>query len=134
MTSGYSGTPLPKKLGIKSGTRLAARAIAALRNDRFGAAAPVPATDVHLFATKAHFREFAAAHALVPSSGRDLGAYDPMVKNKDNRVSLKPDRIKYWMSIGALPSEKVQALLDKHLKKAEEAASQAAAAPAPPPS
>jgi len=68
-----------------------------------------------------------------PNDGRtleDLGTYDPMVKNKENRVTLKPDRIKYWMSVGALPSEKVQAILDKHLKRIEEANAQAAAAPA----
>ncbi len=67
-----------------------------------------------------------------PNDGRtleDLGTFDPMVKNKENRVTLKADRVKYWMSVGALPSEKVQAILNKHLKKAEEAA--AAAPPAP---
>lgn len=66
-----------------------------------------------------------------PNDGRtleDLGTFDPMVKNKDNRVTLKADRVKYWMSVGALPSDKVQALLNKFLKKAEEAA---AAPPAP---
>ena len=60
-----------------------------------------------------------------PRDGRvleELGAYDPMVKNTDERVRLEPDRIKYWMSVGVLPSERVQALLNKHLKKAEEAA------------
>jgi small subunit ribosomal protein S16 len=65
-----------------------------------------------------------------PRDGRtleELGTYDPMVANKENRVTLKPDRVKYWMSVGALPTEKVQALLDKHLKRLEEAA---AAAPA----
>ena len=67
-----------------------------------------------------------------PRDGRaleDLGTYDPKVSNKENRVTLNAARIKYWMSVGALPSEKVQALLNKFLKKAEEAA----AAPAPEP-
>ncbi len=69
-----------------------------------------------------------------PSDGRvleDLGTYDPMVTIKENRVTLVPDRIKYWMSVGALPSEKAAALIKKFLKKAEEAA---AAPAAPPPS
>jgi len=68
-----------------------------------------------------------------PTDGRtleDLGTYDPIVKVKDNRVTLKADRVKYWMSVGALPSDKVRALLEKHLKRAEEGAAQAAAAPA----
>lgn len=60
-----------------------------------------------------------------PRDGRaleDLGTYDPKVTVKENRVTLKPDRIKYWMSVGALPSEKVHALLAKFLKKFEDAA------------
>jgi small subunit ribosomal protein S16 len=64
-----------------------------------------------------------------PRDGRvleDLGSYDPMVKNTDERVRLKPDRVKYWMSVGALPTEKVAVLLKKYLSRAE-----AAAAPPP---
>jgi small subunit ribosomal protein S16 len=71
-----------------------------------------------------------------PRNGRsleELGTYDPMVTNKDNRVTLKADRVRYWMSVGALPSEKVAVMLNKYLKKAEEAAAQQAAAPAPEP-
>lgn len=56
----------------------------------------------------------------------ELGTYDPMMKNKEGRISLKPDRIKYWQSVGALPSEKVQVILNKYLKKAEEGAAAAA--------
>ena len=70
-----------------------------------------------------------------PRDGRtleDLGTYDPMVKNKDNRVTLKADRVKYWMGVGAQPSEKVQAILTKHLERLSAAAAQAAA-PAPEP-
>ena len=66
-----------------------------------------------------------------PRDGRtleELGTYDPMVTNKENRITLKADRIKYWMSVGALPTEKVQAILNKYLKRFEEAAAQAAAA------
>ena len=41
-----------------------------------------------------------------PRDGRileELGSYDPMVKNTDERVRLKPDRVKYWVSVGAQP-------------------------------
>jgi small subunit ribosomal protein S16 len=68
-----------------------------------------------------------------PRDGRileELGSYDPMVPNTDERVRLSPDRIKYWMSVGALPSEKVGVLLKKYMKKFEEQQAQAAAAPA----
>src|SRR5260370_38558902 len=48
-----------------------------------------------------------------PRDGRtieELGTYDPMVKETDARVTLKPDRIKYWISVGAQPSERVAVL------------------------
>src|SRR5437867_395269 len=69
-----------------------------------------------------------------PRDGRiieELGSYDPMVKNTDDRVRLKPERVKYWMSVGALPSERVATLLKKYMAKIEEQQKQAAAAPAP---
>jgi small subunit ribosomal protein S16 len=68
-----------------------------------------------------------------PRDGRvieELGSYDPMVPNTDERVRLRPDRIRYWMSVGALPSEKVGVLLRKYMKKFEE--QQAAPPPAGP--
>jgi small subunit ribosomal protein S16 len=67
-----------------------------------------------------------------PRDGRileELGSYDPMVKNTDERVRLKPDRIKYWVSVGAQPSENVAVLMRKYMAKFE----QQAAAPAAPP-
>ena len=70
-----------------------------------------------------------------PRDGRiieELGSYDPQVKNTDERVQLKPDRIKYWMSVGALPSEKVQVFLKKYMKKFEQQAAEAAAPAATP--
>ena len=45
-----------------------------------------------------------------------------MVKNTDDRVKLRPDRIKYWMSVGAKPSENVAVLLKKYMAKFEEQA------------
>ncbi|HKB35609.1 MAG TPA: 30S ribosomal protein S16 [Gemmataceae bacterium] len=67
-----------------------------------------------------------------PRDGRiieELGSYDPMVPNTDDRVRLKPSRIKYWMGVGALPSEKVAVLLKKYMKKWEELEAQQAAPP-----
>ena len=37
----------------------------------------------------------------------ELGTYDPVKKRK----ALKPDRIKYWLSVGAQPSDTVHNLL-----------------------
>ena len=77
-----------------------------------------------------------------PRDGRiieELGSYDPLVKNTDERVRLKPERIKYWLGVGAKPSEKVAVLFKKYMGKFEEPAAppapavQPAAAPAPAP-
>ena len=69
-----------------------------------------------------------------PRDGRvieELGTYDPLVRNVDETTTLKPDRIKYWISVGAKPSENVAIFIKKYLKKWEEKAKEAAAAPAP---
>lgn len=73
-----------------------------------------------------------AIDARQPRDGRiieELGSYDPMIKNTDERVKLKPDRVKYWMGVGAKPSENVAVFIRKYLKKFEEQA--AAPPPAP---
>ncbi|MBV8487521.1 MAG: 30S ribosomal protein S16, partial [Planctomycetaceae bacterium] len=84
-----------------------------------------------------------------PRDGRtieELGHYDPMSSNPETQTVLNVDRIRYWLGVGAQPSEKVQALLRQHgvkkpapgepwqLPKAEAApvASTAAAAPVAP--
>ena len=67
-----------------------------------------------------------------PRDGRiieELGSYDPMIKNTDDRVKLRAARVKYWMSVGAQPSENVAELLKKYLSKAEQQEAEAAAAP-----
>lgn len=51
-----------------------------------------------------------------PRNGRaieELGHYDPMVRDKSQRVSLDMERVKHWISVGAQPSEKVAALIKK---------------------
>ena len=44
----------------------------------------------------------------------ELGYYDPMVKETDARAVLKAERIDYWLSVGAQPSEKVGVLIKKY--------------------
>ena len=54
--------------------------------------------------------------ARTPRDGRsieELGHYDPMVRNTEARTVLNVNRIRYWLSVGAQPSEKVQALLNR---------------------
>ena len=85
-----------------------------------------------------HFFRIVAIDARQPRDGRvieELGTYDPQVKNTDERVMLLPKRIKYWMSVGALPSDNVSIFIKKYMEKWEqkeqEAAAAASAAPAP---
>jgi len=49
-----------------------------------------------------------------PRDGRsieELGHYDPMSRNNETQTVLNADRIRYWLSVGAQPSQKVAALL-----------------------
>ncbi len=67
-----------------------------------------------------------------PRDGRvieELGTYDPLVPNVDETTTLKPDRIKYWLGVGAKPSERCAVLFKKYMTKWEEKQAQAAAAP-----
>ncbi len=70
-----------------------------------------------------------------------LGHYDPMVKETDARAVLNNERIDYWLSVGAQPSEKVGVLIKKygsngtHLTQQQEALERLASSKptAPPP-
>ena len=43
----------------------------------------------------------------------ELGTYDPMIADKSQRVKLDMERVEYWISVGAQPTEKVAVLLKK---------------------
>jgi len=43
----------------------------------------------------------------------ELGHYDPVNRDSDQQVSLKQERIEYWLSVGAQPSETVHSILRK---------------------
>jgi small subunit ribosomal protein S16 len=52
-----------------------------------------------------------------PRDGRvleQLGTYDPLVPETDARAVLNGERIAYWLSVGAQPSDKVQVLIKKY--------------------
>jgi small subunit ribosomal protein S16 len=76
------------------------------------------------------FYRICAIDKRAPRDGKvleELGIYDPMVADTDARVRLKSERVDYWLSVGALPSEKVAILIKKygtngtHVAKAEAA-------------
>jgi small subunit ribosomal protein S16 len=50
-----------------------------------------------------------------PRNGRvieELGWFDPLVED-DKQLNFKADRVKYWLSVGAQPSDTVRTLLKR---------------------
>jgi small subunit ribosomal protein S16 len=43
----------------------------------------------------------------------ELGHYDPAQPDPAKAVSLQADRVRYWLSVGAQPSQTVRSLLRK---------------------
>ena len=65
-------------------------------------------------AKKKPFYRIVVADSESPRDGRfleKLGTYDPLKDPAE--VLLNPDRIKYWMEKGAIPSDTVKSLLKK---------------------
>ncbi len=65
------------------------------------------------------FYRICAMDARSPRDGKvieELGYYDPMVKETDARAVLNGERVAYWLSVGAQPSEKVRVLIKKYGK------------------
>lgn len=44
----------------------------------------------------------------------EVGSFDPMVIDESRQTTLKADRIQYWISVGAQPSDTVRRMLVKH--------------------
>ncbi len=113
---------------------------------------------------KRPYYKVVVSNSRAPRDGKyleQLGTYNPLLaKDDENRVRLIEDRVRYWLGVGAQPTERVARMLDKagikeravtnnpnkgepgqkakdrvedKAKKAEEAAEAAAAAAAPPP-
>lgn len=86
--------------------------------------------------THRHYFRIVAMDHRQPRDGRvieELGTYDPHKADKENRVTLTPDRIKYWLSVGAKPSEQCDVFFKKYMGKFEALAAEEkakAAAPA----
>jgi small subunit ribosomal protein S16 len=104
---------------------------------------------------KRPFYHIVIADARSPRDGRfieKLGTFNPLLaKDAENRVVLNTERAQYWLSHGALPTDRVERFLDaaglvkraarnnpkkgepgeKAKERAEEKAAKAAAANAP---
>lgn len=68
-------------------------------------------------AKKRPFFRIVVADSRMPRDGRfieKIGTYDPMLKSEDpKRVVLDVERVKHWISVGAVPSERVAKFLGK---------------------
>lgn len=67
--------------------------------------------------THKSFFRLSAMDSRKPRDGRvieELGWYDPHIKNEDEQTELNRERIEYWLSVGAQPSETVGNLLKKN--------------------
>jgi len=116
---------------------------------------------------KRPYYKIIVANSRAPRDGKYLeqvGTYNPLLAKDDaNRVRLVEDRVRYWLGVGAQPTDRVARMLDKagikeraatnnpqkaepgkkakdraeekaeKQREAEEAAAAAAAAPAPEP-
>lgn len=116
---------------------------------------------------KRPYYKVVVANSRAPRDGKYLeqvGTYNPLLaKDDENRVRLVEERVKYWLGVGAQPTDRVARMLDKagikeraatenptkgepgkkakeraedkaeKAREAEEAAAAAAAAPAPEP-
>jgi small subunit ribosomal protein S16 len=55
------------------------------------------------------------ANSTAPRDGKFIeiiGTYDPMLsKENPGRIKLKQDRVQYWLSVGAQPTERVAKLI-----------------------
>ena len=63
------------------------------------------------------FYRMVAANARAPRDGKFLeivGTYNPVANSDGSKeIRLKTDRLKYWLSVGAQPSDRVAWLLGK---------------------
>jgi small subunit ribosomal protein S16 len=80
-------------------------------------------------AHRPYFR-ICATDSRAPRDGRvieELGTYDPLIPETDARVELNGERLAYWLSVGAQPSDKVKVLIKKYGPKGTHLTQQAEA-------
>ena len=68
-------------------------------------------------AKKRPYYKIVVANATAPRDGKYLeqvGTYNPILaKDDENRVRLVEDRVRYWLGVGAQPTDRVARMLDK---------------------
>jgi small subunit ribosomal protein S16 len=67
------------------------------------------------------FYHLTVAEHTAPRDGRfieKVGTYDPF--DEDNKIKIKKDRAEYWLSVGAVPTERVSLFLNEIAAKGAE--------------
>ena len=68
-------------------------------------------------AKKRPYYKIVVANATAPRDGKYLeqvGTYNPVLPKEDeNRVRILEDRVRYWLGVGAQPTDRVARMLDK---------------------
>ena len=68
-------------------------------------------------AKKRPYYKIVVSNSRAPRDGKYLeqvGTYNPLLtKDDENRVRLVEDRVRYWLGVGAQPTDRVARLLDK---------------------
>ena len=66
---------------------------------------------------KRPYYKVVVANSRAPRDGKYLeqvGTYNPLLaKDDENRVRLVEDRVRYWLGVGAQPTDRVARMLDK---------------------
>lgn len=66
---------------------------------------------------KRPYYKIVIANSRAPRDGKYLeqvGTYNPLLaKDDENRVRLIEDRVRYWLGVGAQPSDRIARMLDK---------------------
>lgn len=66
---------------------------------------------------KRPYYKVVVANSRAPRDGKYLeqvGTYNPLLaKDDENRVRLTEDRVRYWIGVGAQPTDRVARMLDK---------------------
>jgi small subunit ribosomal protein S16 len=71
-------------------------------------------------AKKRPFYHIVATDSRNPRDGRyieRLGYFNPIATGREQRLSLQQERVDYWLSQGAQPSERVAGLIKETLNK-----------------
>ena len=76
-------------------------------------------------AKKRPYYKVVVSNSRAPRDGKYLeqvGTYNPILaKDDENRVRLNEDRVRYWLGVGAQPTDRVARMLDKAGIKEREA-------------